>query len=151
MNTSGFVNATTFAVRPVAQLNTSAFTSPIARGQGAHTHNHNHFHRRAVICAKIADVDIPKVPQGFTMFSEQLNGRVAMMGLVLGLATEVITGHGMLAQVGSIFQIIQMASALGNWGNWLGRAYRLSISPFLSGFSQYYCSLILLKKNYYFC
>ena len=37
---------------------------------------------------------------GFTFFAEQLNGRMAMMGFVIGLATELLTGKGILAQLG---------------------------------------------------
>jgi hypothetical protein len=34
---------------------------------------------------------------------EQLNGRLAMLGFVIGVATEAITGQGILAQIRSIF------------------------------------------------
>jgi hypothetical protein len=37
---------------------------------------------------------------GFTIFSETLNGRLAMMGLAIGFATELLTGKGILAQLG---------------------------------------------------
>jgi hypothetical protein len=37
---------------------------------------------------------------GFTQFAENLNGRLAMLGLVIGVATELITGQGILAQLG---------------------------------------------------
>ena len=37
---------------------------------------------------------------GFTIFSEVLNGRMAMMGLAIGFATELLTGKGILAQLG---------------------------------------------------
>ena len=39
---------------------------------------------------------------GFTQFAESWNGRLAMMGFVIGVATEVLTGHGILSQVGLI-------------------------------------------------
>lgn len=58
--------------------------------------------------------DIPKIPQGFTAFSEQLNGREAMIGFVLAIATEAITGKGIIGQVASIFEVVNRASALGN-------------------------------------
>lgn len=32
--------------------------------------------------------------------AERLNGRVAMMGIVIGLLTEAITGHGIASQIG---------------------------------------------------
>jgi hypothetical protein len=37
---------------------------------------------------------------GFVTFAETWNGRLAMMGFVIGLATEVLTGQGILAQIG---------------------------------------------------
>jgi len=37
---------------------------------------------------------------GFSNFAETWNGRMAMIGLVAGFANEVITGKGILAQVG---------------------------------------------------
>lgn len=36
----------------------------------------------------------------FTESAERLNGRLAMLGFVIGLATEIITGQGILQQVG---------------------------------------------------
>jgi hypothetical protein len=37
---------------------------------------------------------------GFNNFSETWNGRLAMLGFVIGLATELLTGHGILSQIG---------------------------------------------------
>ena len=37
-------------------------------------------------------------------FNEKLNGRAAMLGLVIGLATEAITGKGIVEQVWSFNQ-----------------------------------------------
>jgi hypothetical protein len=37
---------------------------------------------------------------GFVNFAETWNGRLAMLGFVIGLATEVLTGQGILAQIG---------------------------------------------------
>ncbi len=37
---------------------------------------------------------------GFTTLAESWNGRLAMVGLAIGLATELITGQGILAQLG---------------------------------------------------
>ena len=37
---------------------------------------------------------------GFTEFAETWNGRLAMLGLTIGLATELITGQGILSQLG---------------------------------------------------
>ncbi|NJL38613.1 MAG: high light inducible protein [Leptolyngbyaceae cyanobacterium SM1_4_3] len=37
---------------------------------------------------------------GFTQFAETWNGRLAMIGFVVGLATEYLTGQGILSQIG---------------------------------------------------
>ncbi len=37
---------------------------------------------------------------GFTAFAETWNGRLAMLGFVIGLATELLTGQGILSQIG---------------------------------------------------
>jgi hypothetical protein len=37
---------------------------------------------------------------GFTNFAENWNGRLAMLGFVIGVATELLTGKGILSQLG---------------------------------------------------
>ena len=37
---------------------------------------------------------------GFVNFAETWNGRMAMMGILIGLATELITGQSILRQIG---------------------------------------------------
>ena len=37
---------------------------------------------------------------GFVAFAETWNGRLAMLGFVIGLTTELLTGQGILSQVG---------------------------------------------------
>ncbi|MFS8781557.1 chlorophyll a/b-binding protein [Synechococcus sp. R55.3] len=37
---------------------------------------------------------------GFTTFAEKWNGRLAMLGFVIGVATELLTGQGILSQIG---------------------------------------------------
>jgi len=37
---------------------------------------------------------------GFTDFAETWNGRLAMLGFVIGIATEFLTGQGILSQIG---------------------------------------------------
>ena len=37
---------------------------------------------------------------GFTNFAENLNGRLAMLGFVIAIATEFMTGKGILSQLG---------------------------------------------------
>ena len=42
----------------------------------------------------------PENKLGFTNFAENLNGRLAMLGFVIAVATELMTGKGILAQLG---------------------------------------------------
>ena len=37
---------------------------------------------------------------GFVGFTETWNGRLAMLGFVIGLATELLTGQSILSQIG---------------------------------------------------
>lgn len=37
---------------------------------------------------------------GFNEFAERANGRLAMLGFVIGIATEALTGSSILAQIG---------------------------------------------------
>ena len=37
---------------------------------------------------------------GFVNYAEIWNGRLAMMGIFIGLTTEVLTGQGILTQMG---------------------------------------------------
>ncbi len=37
---------------------------------------------------------------GFSEFAENWNGRLAMLGFVIGILTELLTGQGILAQLG---------------------------------------------------
>ncbi len=37
---------------------------------------------------------------GFVNFAEAWNGRLAMLGFVIGVATEFLTGQGILSQIG---------------------------------------------------
>lgn len=37
---------------------------------------------------------------GFVDFAERANGRLAMLGLFIGVATEALTGSSILAQIG---------------------------------------------------
>ena len=37
---------------------------------------------------------------GFLSFAETWNGRMAMMGFIIGLGTELLTGQGILSQIG---------------------------------------------------
>lgn len=42
----------------------------------------------------------PENKLGFTRFAENLNGRLAMIGFVAAIAVELMTGKGILAQLG---------------------------------------------------
>jgi hypothetical protein len=42
----------------------------------------------------------PSTRFGFSAFAETWNGRMAMLGFVIGLATELLTGQGILSQLG---------------------------------------------------
>ena len=37
---------------------------------------------------------------GFVNYAEIWNGRLAMLGIVIGLSTELLTGQGILEQIG---------------------------------------------------
>ena len=43
------------------------------------------------------------IPDSTKVFSEKLNGRAAMLGLAIGMATEALTGRGIIDQVFGIF------------------------------------------------
>ena len=112
MSSTAFVSATPIlSTRPSQVLSHSTFSTrhtTVVAAQPA---------RRASVVHMNMDEDKPqlqKIPQGFTLFSEQLNGRAAMMGFILALTTEAITGKGIIGQVSSIFDIVNLASALGN-------------------------------------
>ena len=42
-------------------------------------------------------------PDPTKVFNEKLNGRLAMLGLAIGLITEALTGQGIIKQVFGIF------------------------------------------------
>jgi len=41
-----------------------------------------------------------EVKFGFTKVAENWNGRLAMLGFIIGIATELLTGQGILSQLG---------------------------------------------------
>lgn len=110
MNTA-FVNVAPAALRSTSAVGITSFVSKNTASRSAVVVPAR---QGAAIVRMTAEPSPPKIPQGFTAFSEQLNGRVAMMGLLLGLVTEMITGRGMVGQLSSIFEIWSMASTLGN-------------------------------------
>ncbi|MEM9217152.1 MAG: hypothetical protein AAGD25_22750 [Cyanobacteria bacterium P01_F01_bin.150] len=44
--------------------------------------------------------NLPKPKAGFNSYAERLNGRAAMIGLVVAIAIEYITGQGVLSWLG---------------------------------------------------
>ena len=49
---------------------------------------------------------------GFVNFAETWNGRMAMMGILIGLGTELITGQSSLRQIGIGYYFYSTSSAL---------------------------------------
>lgn len=45
-------------------------------------------------------MSLKKEDLGFTVKAELLNGRLAMLGFVVGVLTELITSQGILSQLG---------------------------------------------------
>ena len=45
-------------------------------------------------------MDSKETKYGFTQFAETWNGRLAMLGFTIVLATELLTGQGILSQIG---------------------------------------------------
>ena len=45
-------------------------------------------------------MEIQNTKLGFTQFAETWNGRLAMLGFIIGIATELLTGQGILSQLG---------------------------------------------------
>lgn len=91
---SAFVAPSAVIARPAVAVRTSSFAS-----------------RPRVVAVPVrraATISMAqKIPQGFTSFSEQLNGRAAMMGFILAVVTEALTGKGIVGQVSSIFENVQ--------------------------------------------
>jgi hypothetical protein len=47
-----------------------------------------------------SDFKVPYQRTGFVPFAESLNGRLAMLGFVIAIATEALSGKGILGQLG---------------------------------------------------
>jgi hypothetical protein len=47
-----------------------------------------------------SEFKIPYQRTGFVPFAESLNGRLAMLGFVIAIATEALSGKGILGQLG---------------------------------------------------
>ena len=56
-----------------------------------------------VSISHIRNLSMPENVQprfGFVNYAETWNGRLAMIGIVIGLSTELLTGQGILGQMG---------------------------------------------------
>jgi hypothetical protein len=49
-----------------------------------------------------SDFRVPYQRTGFVPFAESLNGRLAMIGFVIAIATEALSGKGILGQLGLV-------------------------------------------------
>lgn len=96
-----FINSVPVGVRPVS-IGATSFARVTRAVRAAPV-------RRASV--RMLEED-KSIPQGFTFFSETLNGRAAMLGFTIALLTEAITGKGIVGQVASVFDVIHSASAL---------------------------------------
>eukprot|EP00178_Gracilaria_changii_P000756 TRINITY_DN1099_c0_g3_i1.p2 TRINITY_DN1099_c0_g3~~TRINITY_DN1099_c0_g3_i1.p2 ORF type:complete len:109 (+),score=25.60 TRINITY_DN1099_c0_g3_i1:385-711(+) len=101
MNSTAFVAATPMLARPSSALSTSSFIS----------------RRMSVVPARrsatIMMSEKENIPQGFTVFSETLNGRAAMFGFALAVITEAITGKGIIGQLAALGDFSAVTNALG--------------------------------------
>lgn len=85
--TTAFVSAIPVLAASPVQARTSSFTA-----------------RRSATASPVRRAAImtmgekEKIPQGFTGFSEELNGRAAMVGFALAVVTEAITGQGIIGK-----------------------------------------------------
>eukprot|EP00808_Paulinella_micropora_P001518 g49750.t1 len=72
-------------------------------GQGGNTPQRAPLKLESLITAKFhleIEVASDNAKFGFVEFAEKWNGRMAMLGFTIGLATEAVTGSGILKQLG---------------------------------------------------
>ena len=55
---------------------------------------------RCLTAMASSDFKVPYQRTGFVPFAESLNGRLAMLGFVIAIATEALSGKGVLGQLG---------------------------------------------------
>lgn len=96
MNSSAFVAAIPSTTRGFSLKSVTPFVSRQGAAAGAP--------KRARLVMMKEDKSIP---QGFTRFSEELNGRAAMVGFFLALMTEALTGEGIVGQVGTAVKNVE--------------------------------------------
>ena len=76
------------------------------------------------------------VPDPYKTFSEKLNGRAAMLGLVIGLAVEALTGKGILEQIWTfnrasvldLSPLTALISGVFSWRNHFGSRGRPQVT-----------------------
>lgn len=103
MTSSAFVSATPVLARSSAATATSSLSARQSSLSVAAAP------KRARLVMSLEEED-KSIPQGFTSFSENLNGRAAMMGFVLAVVTEAITGQGIVGQVESLGKLFDVVS-----------------------------------------
>ena len=74
---------------------------PDAVGRGREPATSQPLHELLRFAQRIETLMADPAPRfGFVEFAETWNGRLAMLGFVIGLATELLTGQGILQQIG---------------------------------------------------
>jgi hypothetical protein len=104
MSCTAFVTGPAVLTRPTASLTTSSFTSSAAKPAAVVAKRQS----AATVRMVVDKPEDKSIPQGFTLFSEKLNGRMAMLGFVAALGAEILSpAHPtVVEQVGSIFTTI---------------------------------------------
>lgn len=121
MNTSAFVPSGGSVVARVSTFTGQQATSPVRRTQPAYSSVSRVVTRAAVKeetrfnklesdrSAKLASEY--RGPQGFTKYAEKVNGRLAQLGFVIGLITEIASGKGINEQILIMFSPLTSAVA----------------------------------------
>lgn len=107
MNSTAFVSTTPVLARTVSSSSVSA--NSFAPSRTPHYIAAVPSSRRggARITMKKIEKEEHTVPEGFTFFSENLNGRAAMVGFALAVITEAITGKGIVGQLYGIVEALK--------------------------------------------
>lgn len=105
MTCTAFVSGPAAIARPSVALSTSSFSARPARP--THTVARKPAAVRMVAPLNTDEPD-KSIPQGFTLFSEKLNGRMAMIGFVAALGAEIFSpAHPtVVEQVSSVFTTV---------------------------------------------
>ena len=98
---SSFTSSAVSAVRPTVRLARPTFATRMAlqtkekqtQKQKTSSFSRTEDNRRAKLAAE------DRGPQGFTPYAERVNGRIAQMGFVIGLITELASGKTINEQI----------------------------------------------------